>query len=192
MKTKERILAAAVDLFNREGTAQISTNHIAEAAGISPGNLYYHFRNKEEIIRAICDQLFTLTGQMFEAQADHPPTLDDVQTWVRQNFVVTWRYAFVYRELPALLRHDPLLRETYAVVRERGYAGFRELIAALKAAGVLVASLNEETIARLADLLWLLTESWLTALDLQGQPATDEQMQRGIDLMLLILQPYLN
>ncbi len=41
--TKQAILTTAIDLFNDKGTAAVSTNHIAEAMGISPGNLYYHF-----------------------------------------------------------------------------------------------------------------------------------------------------
>ncbi|NOK61248.1 MAG: DNA-binding transcriptional regulator, AcrR family [Chloroflexi bacterium AL-W] len=192
MQTKDRILTTARNLFNMEGTAQVSTNHIAEAAEISPGNLYYHFRNKEEIIRAICDQLFTLTGEMFTLDEDRYPTLEDVQRWVHENFVVTWQYAFVYRELPALIRHDPELAVKYAAVRQRGYDGFFELIAVLQTAGVLLPTLDNVTVVRLADLLWLISESWLTSLELQGQPATDDQMQRGIDLMLLVLQPYLS
>jgi AcrR family transcriptional regulator len=189
VKTKERILEKALHLFNEAGTSAISTNHIAEAAGISPGNLYYHFRNKEEIIRALCNQLFTTTGEMFIP--DHPPTLADVREWVRQNFIVTWQYAFVYRELPALLRQDAELATDYARVRERGYDGFHMLIRALQASGVLVSDIDPKTMTQLADLCWLITESWLTALDLQGQPATHDNMQRGIDLMLLIFQPYL-
>ena len=56
MPNRERILDAALALFNDSGTARISTNHIAAAAGISPGNLYYHFQNKEEIIRALFER----------------------------------------------------------------------------------------------------------------------------------------
>src|SRR5215210_4307966 len=56
--TKERVLGAALRLFNEKGTAAVSTNHIAEAAGISPGNLYYHYRNKEEIIAGLWEYRF--------------------------------------------------------------------------------------------------------------------------------------
>ena len=191
MKTKDRIINVARDLFNREGVAQISTNHIAEAVGISPGNLYYHFRNKEDIIRAICNQLFTQTGEMFQPPTDRPPTLEDVQTWVRANFEVTWEYAFVYRELPALLQQDTELASLYRATRERGYMGFRQLIAMLQEAHVLTQNLDDTTIHHLADLFWLITESWLTALELQGLAPTEDNKQRGMALMLLILKPYL-
>ena len=48
--TYQRIIESALVLFNEEGERNISTNHISAHLGISPGNLYYHFRNKDEII----------------------------------------------------------------------------------------------------------------------------------------------
>jgi AcrR family transcriptional regulator len=51
--TKSRILDTALALFNERGSAGVTTNHVAEALSISPGNLYYHYRNKAEIIRAL-------------------------------------------------------------------------------------------------------------------------------------------
>ncbi|HGY0963944.1 TPA: TetR/AcrR family transcriptional regulator, partial [Vibrio cholerae] len=53
MKTKDRIVHAALELFNQQGERNITTNHIAAHIEISPGNLYYHFRNKQEIVRDI-------------------------------------------------------------------------------------------------------------------------------------------
>ena len=57
MKTRDKIIHTALGLFNEQGTKAVTTNHIAAAVGISPGNLYYHFRNKEDIIRAIFEQM---------------------------------------------------------------------------------------------------------------------------------------
>lgn len=53
MKTKDKIVYAALELFNEHGERTITTNHIAAHIEISPGNLYYHFRNKQEIVREI-------------------------------------------------------------------------------------------------------------------------------------------
>lgn len=189
MKTKEKIIVTALNLFNQEGTDRVSTNHIADAAGISPENLYYHFSNKEEIIRAICERLFATWDEVFALPDDRPPTLEDVQKLVRLNFEVSWEDAFVYREILALLRNDPILHERYLAVRERGYTGFRHLIDAFAAAGVLQPDLDVDSVTKLTDLCWLISESWLTALELQDQPANDEQMQRGIDLVLFVLRP---
>ena len=53
MKTRDKIVFAALNLFNEHGERNITTNHIAAHIDISPGNLYYHFRNKQEIVREI-------------------------------------------------------------------------------------------------------------------------------------------
>ena len=47
MKTKEKILVASIELFNQSGATIITTNDIAKSLTMSPGNLYFHFKNKE-------------------------------------------------------------------------------------------------------------------------------------------------
>lgn len=190
MKTRGRILEAALRLFNENGTAAVSTNHIAEALGISPGNLYYHFNNKEEIIRALFEQLFDRWDTLFALPDDHAPTLDDMLRLVRANFDVLWEYRFVYRELLALLRRNPELQRRFVEVRQRGYQGFRELIASFAAAGVIAVPDDPEVVTRLADLCWLISENWLSSVEVSGQPADAEQMQRGVALMLQVLEPF--
>jgi AcrR family transcriptional regulator len=56
VKTKDRILQISLQLFNERGERSVTTNHIAAELGMSPGNLYYHFRNKQEIIKELAEQ----------------------------------------------------------------------------------------------------------------------------------------
>jgi AcrR family transcriptional regulator len=191
MKTKARILDAATALFNQHGTGAISTNHIAEAAGISPGNLYYHYRNKEEIIRAIFERLFAEWDAAFDLPTDRLPTVEDVRGLVQTNFAIISTYRFIYREIIALLQQDATLRERYLAVRERGYQGFQQLVAALVQGGVMTPPPEQDTITRLADLCWLISEFWLPTLEVSGAAVDEYHLQRGIDLMLFALQPYL-
>jgi AcrR family transcriptional regulator len=191
MKTKARILDAALALFNQQGTAAVSTNHIAEAAGISPGNLYYHYHNKEEIIRAIFERLFAEWDVAFDLPVDRMPTLEDVQGLVKTNFTIMSTYRFIYREIIALLQQDETLRERYIVVRQRGYEGFRQIVAALAQTGVLIGLSDPDRVERLADLCWLISEFWIPTLEVSGAAVDELQLQRGTDLMLYALQPYL-
>lgn len=191
MNTKDRVLETARRLFNEKGTAAVSTNHIAAAAGISPGNLYYHFRHKEEIIRAIFEQLSASWDVLFTLPSDRPPMLEDLQRLIADNFLVLWDHRFLYRELIALLRRDPLLQRRYQEVRQRGFTGFQELFDAFVAAGVLAQPDDPATVQHLATLCWLISEFWLPTLEISGQDVDAARIQDGVDLMMAVLRPYL-
>ena len=68
LRTKDKILQASIELFNQVGERQVTTNHIAAHLGISPGNLYYHFRNKEDIVR----QIFKEYAKLLETRIKPP------------------------------------------------------------------------------------------------------------------------
>ena len=192
MSTRDKILDTALTLFNKEGTSSVSTNHIAEAAGISPGNLYYHFHNKEEIIRELFERLFAATDAGFALPAGKMPTLDDLQQYVRINYKILWNYRFVYRELAALLRNDPELKSNFAAYRKRSFEGFDQLFDAFVSSGVLSAVNDSEVRTNLAETIWLITEFWPNSLEIGGKPVNETQMERGVGLMMQVLEPFIN
>jgi AcrR family transcriptional regulator len=192
MPNRGRILDTALALFNEAGTAPISTNHIAAAASISPGNLYYHFRNKEQIVQALFERLFDTYERVCVLPQGRAPTLADLRHLVRVNFDLLWEYRFAYRELAALLRRDAVLRERWLEVRRRGYMGFRELVAAFVTAGVVAAPADVAAIDRLADLCWLISAFWLPGLEVSGQPVDAPQLEHGVALMLQVINPTLD
>jgi len=191
MSAKETILDTALTLFNKDGTANVSTNHIAETAGISPGNLYYHFRNKEEIIRELFQRLSDTWDKGLPFPQDRQPTLDDLKAIIETNYQIIWQYRFAYRELVALLRQDEELRANFLAVRQRGFDGFHELITAFSEAGVIYLPDEPQAINELQEVCWLISEFWLTNLEVNGRSVDKNEMQNGVKLMLRVLQPYL-
>ena len=188
--TKGRIAQTAVRLFNERGTAAVSTNHIAQAAGISPGNLYYHFRNKEEIIRAILERMIAFWEEMSALPQDRTPTLTDLQTILGQTLSVLWEYRFFYREFVALMRRDPELGRRYRGVRERGLANTEVLLKSFVESGVLRGPEDPTAVPKLATILWLITEFWLPFAEMGEEPVGPERLQEGVGLMIQILKPY--
>lgn len=191
MSTRERIIEAAISLFNDQGTAVVSTNHIAKAAHISPGNLYYHFRNKQEIIRAIFAQLMPEWRSASALSTEREPVVADLLQMVRANFAVVWHYRFYYRELPALMRHDPDLAEQYRVMREEGLAGMQSVLQRFVEAGILHVPGESGITHELAQISWILADFWLPFVELGGTEPGPEQTRQGERLILRVLQPYL-
>ncbi len=192
MKTKERIVGTALQLFNETGTGDVSTNHIANALGMSPGNLYYHFRNKEEIIRAILDNLIARRKEIYRLPADRAPVLADLQLMVQENFLLLWDYRFFYRELIALTQRDEVLKERYQALRQQGLAHFEVLFESFVSAGVVQMPADSTTIADLSKICWLVSDYWLPFIEMDSGLTMPQYMQQGVRLVLQALRPYLS
>jgi len=192
MKTSDRIIETAIELFNEQGTRAVTTNHIAAAAGISPGNLYYHFRNKEDIIRAIFEQMDAYGLEQYRLITDTcpPGTLEAMERTFVMIQEYNWRYRFFKRELTALIMADPLLRERFHQTHHGLLALVRHAVDSSIALGVL-RPLDEKERALLTEEIWLVTLFWLNYLEVGGEEVNGETLRRGIDLLRNMLKSYL-
>jgi AcrR family transcriptional regulator len=191
MSTRDKILNAALELFNKHGTAAVSTNHIAAEIGISPGNLYYHFRNKEDIISALFERLFSAWDETFQLPLGRAPELVDFEAMIAGNYQIIWEYQFIYREMAALLRNDPDLHARYLEVRHNGYRGFLALIDAFANAGILKRPDNPDELMALTELCWIVSELWPVNLELSGRNLDSTGVKEGIALMHHLFRPYM-
>jgi AcrR family transcriptional regulator len=193
--TRQRILAAALELFNAQGTGSVSTNHIAEAAGLSVGNLYYHYKNKREVIRAIFQQNTADNLASFAIPVDRPLNLGDLDRMLIANFQTLWKYRFFYRELVAILNADEELAVTFRTFRQQGFANFTALVTAFSQVGVLRPILDPAEIDILAQNCWLISEFYLLYVE-SGHGAIDtisahDWQASGLALLRQTLRPYL-
>ena len=188
-RTRDRVLSAALELFNERGSGAVTTNHVAARAGISPGNLYYWFGDKDEIVRELYAQFVAAYEQLWGVGESDPLDLtpDEVFSRLADGAALSGRYAFLARDLLGLLHADPVLAEEYRAVRERRIAEFTGLAQAWRARG-LMRQLDDATVADLVQALWVIAETWLAFGELAGSYADSEH---GTRLLRVVLQPYL-
>ena len=191
MSRRERILDTALALFNESGTGPISTNHIAQALGISPGNLYYHFRNKEEIILAIFDRMERAWNSGTGFPTDRAPQVGDLIGMLTASFGVLWEYRFYYRELLALLARDPALARRYRAMRARGLGDVAALLRYCADTGLLRLPASPAAADELARTVWLMVDFWLPFEELGGATIAPTDLPRGARFVLHTLRPYL-
>ncbi len=189
-QTKTNILQKAVELFNEHGTATISMNALAEALGISAGNLQYHYKNKEEMIRAILEQMFSEFDVIYQP-AEGQFTLDTLRQLMRLNFGIIWKYHFFYRELTALLRNDKNLAKRYREIQEIRLQEQQELFRQLIAAGVVRRDLSDEELKNVTLIGWVLGNTWLSFLESTGQKINSAAMEHAVEIMVQHFKPYL-
>jgi AcrR family transcriptional regulator len=108
-RTRERIVEAGLRLFNDFGEPNVTTAVIADELNISPGNLYYHFRNKDEIVNALFAEFQREIGETLAAPARETPGVEDIWLYLHLFFELVWKYRFLYRDLNDLLSRNRTL-----------------------------------------------------------------------------------
>jgi len=188
-RTRDRVLYAALELFNERGSASVTTNHVAARAGISPGNLYYWFADKNEIIRELYAQFVAAYEHLWGARdgAALDLTPDQVLARLADGAALSRRHTFLARDLLGLLHADPVLAAEYRAVRERRIAEFTGLAYAWRAHGV-IRPLDDQSVADLVQALWVISETWLAFAEMDGGHA---DAQHGSRLLGVVLRPYL-
>jgi AcrR family transcriptional regulator len=192
MKTKDKIIETARLLFNEKGTRHVTTNHIAEGAGISPGNLYYHFRNKEDIILALFERLAAEGFEEYQKvlQQYPPGTLESMDQTFSMIQTFNWRYRFFKRELTALIMNDPLLKERFGDVNRMQLTVIGQSIGQAMEKGFL-RPLDDRTLGLLTEEVWLVTLFWLNYLDIGGEEVDEQTLKRGSEMLRNIMANYL-
>jgi AcrR family transcriptional regulator len=108
-RTRERILETALVLFNDFGEPNVTTQSIADEMGISPGNLYYHFHNKDEIIESLFADFERGMEEALAAPVRRPVNVEDIWLFLHLIFEGIWKFRFLYRDINELLSRNRIL-----------------------------------------------------------------------------------
>ena len=189
MKTKDRILFKSLELFNELGEPNVTTLLISDELDISPGNLYYHFKSKSDILT----NLFNWYEQEMNNLLEVPDTLMDIEDqwfFLHLIFENIAKYRFLYQDVVHVLkRHDNIQQRFNRIINKKRKASLR-ILKSLKDQGNLEA--NDSEIEALCENIVLTATFWLNYAIISQQDLNEDVLARGVYQVISLVAPYLD
>ena len=186
MLRKIEILETARRLFNESNTQAVTTNHIAKAMEISPGNLHYHYKNREEIIRLLYRQM---REEMTLSIEELPKTLDELSEHQKMLIGIQWEYRFFFREMLFLFSRDEILKEQYI----RDNVAHRSRIHFTMVHFVETGELDikdDDTLEYVTDAILMSWQFYTSLMETLGRPLSRESAEEAVQYTSNAMKPY--
>lgn len=190
--TKELILSTSLSLFNELGEPNVTTNHIADEADISPGNLYYHYHSKDDIVIELFKRFLTQFKPLTDVPDDLALEAEDLWFQLHLSFELKGQFRFLYRNLSDLTARIPDLDKAMRGLLMRERRAAISLLEGLQRNDAVEISPQEKLM--LVDNILLSLTYWIPYADIfdpQGMDQGSAQIE-AIARVLQMLIPYLN
>ncbi|WNC74238.1 TetR/AcrR family transcriptional regulator [Thalassotalea psychrophila] len=201
MKTKDRILLASLDAFSEEGIGQISTNHIADILDISPGNLYYHFKSKGEIIIALYDCFKNDFSAFVESSERHIKSPQEIWLILNLTFQLMSKYRFIFRDASFAINRYPELNRPFNQLLKATRLAIDNFCKYLQKQGLV--QLNSQQSALLSTSIHLTLTQWFDyayiyinkqksiSKNSDLNQSSDKLVDLGVSQTISLIQPYM-
>lgn len=193
MSTKEKILAKALELFNEKGYNNITTRHIAAELSISPGNLHYHFKHSEDIIKILFAELTMKMDELLNAmKAKENKTLEDLYTLTSSTCEIFYHYRFIFINLVDVLKKIPEVEAKYEGINFSRREEFQLIFMDLQRSKIFKKDIPDFMINSLTEQIFILADNWLTHNRLISKLSKKKAIQSYTLLLMNLFYPLLN
>jgi len=195
MKTRDRILVTSLALFNDEGEAHTTTVDIANEMDISPGNLYYHFKGKDQIIGELFSQYElalanTLTAPIEQPLSEHPGNVEDNWYYLYVVMEEMYQYRFLYYNLDDILQRYPDIRRGFKRLIQLKRAALYAICQTLLQQAVI--DTRDQQLLSLVDNMTLNLTFWFNYDQLLNEGRSPQvTIHQGVLQLLTMVAPYL-
>ena len=193
-RTAERILEVTLLLFNRFGEPNVSTTLISNELNISPGNLYYHYPAKDELINALFDRFEHSLNELLGA-GDEVRNIEDAWFFLHTLFELIWQYRFLYRDLNDLLSKNRRLETHFQTILKNKTRALKALLDGMRRNGALQIDSREMEVT--ATSMVVMLTYWLSFEYVRDprhalEPSNAQTaLLRGAQHVLNLMSPYL-
>ncbi|WP_417514781.1 TetR/AcrR family transcriptional regulator [Marinobacter sp.] len=189
IKTRDRILSTSLSLFNNLGEPNVTTLLISDELDISPGNLYYHFRSKGDIVEELFTAFEVEMLDLLAVPEDVDISLDQQSFFLHLLFEAVARYRFLYQDLVNVLSRYERLQVRFRRILKKKTAAFRNICESLRRQNMM--QIEQEELDSLCEQLTLTACYWSafdTLSHLDDRDAVDPG--RGVYQMMHLMLPY--
>jgi len=193
-RTAERILEVTLALFNRFGEPNVSTTLISAELNISPGNLYYHYPAKDELINALFDRFERALNDLLNA-GDDVRNVEDAWFFMHTLFELIWEYRFLYRDLNDLLSKNRRLETHFQSILKNKTRAVKALLDGMRRGGALQIDSRELEVTATSMVVvltyWLSFEYVRDPRNALEPSNAQAALLRGAQHVLNLMTPYL-
>ena len=189
-KTAERILLVSLELFNNHGEANITSVDIANELDMSPGNLYYHFKGKEEITTALFAMYQDRMKKILFAPEDGELVLKEFFHFLYMTYETIHLFRFLYRNPSDLVDKYPFIQRGFKQLIKAKEKGFAQILNQFAKEGRLM--VKPEQIVHLTELISMVLTQGLNYYSMQGEDIDDSDViYRAMATIFFAIGPHL-
>ncbi|MGP4844056.1 TetR/AcrR family transcriptional regulator [Marinobacter sp. 1Y8] len=190
VKTRDRIIDASLMLFNTVGEPNVTTLLISDELDISPGNLYYHFKSKGDIVSQLFSAYEAEMHDLLVVPDDVDISLEQLGIFLHLIFEAIARYRFLYQDLVNVLSRYDNLQNRFRRILKLKRKAFQTLCESLS--GQQLMHISHTQLDALCEQLALTISYWVSfemLSHLEDKNRVD--LGRGVFQMITLIQPYL-
>ena len=166
MKTKDKIISEATEAFNKNGFGAVSLQELAQKAGISRGNLTYHFKDKDALLQAISDKMWEQMKKEKEKSRSFP-SFENLHNVVQLYYKMQLEYAFIFLDTHVL--NHPIIKSEFRAMTQQTLEDNKAAIAF----SIQLGNLKPEPIPGIYHNIgfsaWMITFFWLPQQIIRGK-----------------------
>ncbi|WP_223606232.1 TetR/AcrR family transcriptional regulator [Chryseobacterium sp. OSA05B] len=192
MKTKDKILSKALELFNEKGYNNITTRHIAAGLNISAGNLHYHFKHSEDIIKILFSELILkMDVLMNDLRKIENKTLEDLYHFTFSTYEVFYSFRFIFMNFFDILKKIPVIESQYESINITRKDEFREIFEGFQKDHIFRNDIPDFILGSLTTQIFIIADNWLIHNSLSFKLNKEEAVKHYALIQMNLFYPLL-
>ena len=189
-KTKQRILDSAKRLFNDQRYGNVTIKEIAADLGISTGNVWYHYKDKREILRGLNEEFLVAAKQRMALLPSGGAVIPEFGHFIAVLNAEIRDYRFMYRDQADYGEHTEILREALPDIYGGTLGQVQAFLAEMHAQGVM--AIKQDDIRQLSEVVVSLARYALEFYRESAVAGPDEMVAQSINAQCFILNRFLS